>query len=138
VNAKPGKHFFQQRQRNRLYEAVVKIVEDAARLDGVRKKDIADRINSNPSQVSRWLSGPSNWTIDSISDVLWAVGGELDFNFVRFANRAKQNRSHPVNDIDIVGGIPPVGSVANPTNRMVLHSTRVTATSNAVVSVTLE
>lgn len=95
----PGRHYFQQRQRNRLYEAVIKVVEDAARLDGVRRKDIAEKIGSNPSQISRWLSGPSNWTIDSISDVLWAAGGELNFDFVRFVDQAQQNRSHSINDI---------------------------------------
>ncbi len=138
MNAGPGKYFFQQRQRNRLYEAVVKAVEDAARLDGVRKKDIADEIGSNPSQISRWLSGPSNWTIDSISDVLWAIGGEFDFNFVRFIDRARQNRSHPANDINLASGASLVTPVANPANRMVTHNASVTTTSNAVVSVTRE
>ena len=95
----PGKHYFKQRQRNRLYETVINVVEEAAQVDGVRRKDIADKIGINPSQVSRWLAGPSNWNIDSISDVLWAAGGELDYAFVRFVDRAKQNRSHPINDI---------------------------------------
>lgn len=116
----------------------MRIVEDAARLDGIRKKDIADRINSNPSQVSRWLSGPSNWTIDSVSDVLWAVGGELDFNFVCFADRAKQNRSHPINEIDIVNRASQVNTVVSTANRIIPHSTSITTSSSAVVSVTLE
>lgn len=118
MNSIPGKYYFQQRQRNRLYEAVVKIVEDAARLDGKKKKDLAEKIGISPSQISRWLSGPSNWTIDSISDVLWALGGELDFDFVRFADRAKSNRSHPINDV-AVGSYPQRNAATSTANYMI-------------------
>lgn len=131
----PGKHYFQQRQRNRLYEAVIKVVEDAARLEGVRRKDIADKIGVNSSQISRWLAGPSNWNIDSISDVLWAIGGELNFDFVRFVDQAQQNRSHPINDITYEQSKATVVPSVPVANQVVALSTGTSASNLPKVSI---
>jgi hypothetical protein len=98
VSQHVSKSYFQQRQRNRLYEAVIKAVENAGKR-GVKKKDIALKIQTTPSQVSHFLSGPANWTIDSVSDVLFAIDAELDFKVVEFNDRVKDNRYHPVNDV---------------------------------------
>ena len=116
----PGKAYFQQRQRNRLYDTIIRVVEDAARLDGIRKRDLAEKMGTSPSQISRWLSGPSNWTIDSISDVLWSVGGELNFNFVRFQDQPQGNSSHPTNALTVLTSSHPI-SAPSTTNRMLGH-----------------
>ncbi len=94
-----SKAYFQQRQRNRLYEIVVRAVERAA-ARGIRKRDIALKIGTSPSQISHFLSGPANWTIDSVSDVLFAIDAELDLNVVRFSDRQRSgNRYHILNDV---------------------------------------
>ena len=96
MNDLPSKYFFRQRMKNRLYEAVIAAVEDAARTNGMRKKDIAQKLGVHPSQVTRWLSGPANWEVDTISDLLFAVGADLDFDAVLFADRdAAAHRSSP-------------------------------------------
>jgi len=74
------KFFFRQRQRNRLYDQVVGAIEDA----GVRREDIAEKLGINPSQVSRWLSGPASWEQDTISDLLFAIDAELEFRVVPY------------------------------------------------------
>lgn len=99
MSALPGKAYFQQRQRNRLYETVVHAIEDAADRTGIRKKDIAEKAGVSPPQLSRWLAGPANWTIDSISDVLYALGMELKFEPKSFSEIAKGNRSHDFNQL---------------------------------------
>lgn len=134
----PGKHYFEQRQRNRLYETVIQAVEDAARLDGVRRKDIAEAVGSSPSQISRWLSGPSNWTIDNVTDVLWAIGGELDYNFFRFVDRVQENRSHPINDIDLEKSAPVLTLEDASVNRMIVPDALTKANNNVKVSITRE
>jgi hypothetical protein len=98
MNEEPRKYFFRQRQRNRLYDVVISTLED----DGSRRRDIADRLGVNKSQVSRWLSGPANWEIDTVSDLLFSVGRELDFQPVSFADRSKviSNRFHPASEPD--------------------------------------
>ena len=99
MNDEPTKSYFRQRQQNRLYDIVIGAIQEAARRDKVRKKDIASKLGIPPSQVTRLLSGPANWTIDTVSDLLFAIDAELDFDVVRFRDRVKENRSHPVGQI---------------------------------------
>jgi transcriptional regulator with XRE-family HTH domain len=97
MNDEPTKYFFRQRQRNRLYDAVISAVEEA----GIRRSDIANKLGINRSQVSRWLAGPANWEIDTISDILFSADSELDFKVIMLRDRAKtqRNRFHPAGEV---------------------------------------
>lgn len=92
------KYFFRQRQQNRLYDTVIHTIEEAAEREHLRRLDIAERLGIPPSQVTRLLSGPANWTSDTISDLLFAVGAELDFEAVYFRDRVRGNRFHPAGE----------------------------------------
>ena len=105
MNENPTKAYFRQRNKNRLYDAVVHAIEKSAAVNGTRRKDIAETLGVPPSQVTRLLSGPSNWESDTTSDLLFAIGAELDYNVVFFQDRAKSNVFHPE-------GEPPPGPTA--------------------------
>jgi hypothetical protein len=92
------KFYYRQRARNKVWEAVIKALDRASDLHGIKRKDIAHFLEVPPSQVSRWLSGPSNWGIDTISDLLLAAGAEMDFKPARFEERVAQNEYHPLNE----------------------------------------
>jgi DNA-binding phage protein len=67
--------YFRERQSNRVYEAVFKAFVNA----GIMKADLARKLKRKPEQITRWLSGPGNWTLDTVSDLLLALGSEMAF-----------------------------------------------------------
>ncbi len=89
--------YFEQRFRNRIYEAVIKAVEEAAHSNKWKRKDLAVRMGKKPSQVTKWLAGPGNWTLDTVSDLLFAIDAELDFFVTLFAKKTKSNEFHDLN-----------------------------------------
>ena len=82
---------FAKRNRNIVYEAVVKAVESGARARGMTRKDIAIKLGKKAPQISNWLKGPSNWTLDTISDLLYAVDATMDYGVIFNKDRLKSN-----------------------------------------------
>jgi transposase-like protein len=71
--------YFRARLRNRIYDLVVSEFARQQEMTGATKADLARRIGRDPAQLTRWLSSPSNWTLDTISDLMTAMGTEPQF-----------------------------------------------------------
>ena len=95
MNYPYGMAVFAGRNRERAYEAVIRALEKAAAETGITRKQIADEMGRKPPQVSAMLSGPSNWTLDTVSDLLRAVGATMDYQVVFDVDRVKANEFHP-------------------------------------------
>ena len=90
------KFYYRQRNKNRVFEKIVTAFAAEAERSGTTKKQIAERLKTDPAQITRWLSAPGNLTLDSISDLLLAVDSEMDYYVEQFVNRPTPNYSHPL------------------------------------------
>jgi hypothetical protein len=90
------KAYFQRRQKNRAYEAVFKRFTQLAGDDELTRAQIARRLKKRPEQITRLLSGPGNWELDTISDLLLAMDAELDFRVAPLDERPTPNYAHPL------------------------------------------
>lgn len=85
--------YYQQRLRNRAFEAVLAYFEQRAVQEGLTKKELARRLGKDPSQITRWFSGPGNWTLDTVSDLLLAMGAEPELAISTFESMLQDGQS---------------------------------------------
>jgi transcriptional regulator with XRE-family HTH domain len=90
--------YFRERNRNRVYAAVTGVFLRLVEKESLTKREIAFRLGKEPSQITRWLSGPSNWTLDTISDLLLAMGAELEHSAVLMSEKSAPSIRHPLMD----------------------------------------
>jgi hypothetical protein len=88
--------YYRQRQKNRVFTELVRFFADEAERRQITKKDLAEALAKDPAQITRWLSAPSNFELDTLSDILLALGAEMDHRIVRFSDRANANYAHPL------------------------------------------
>jgi hypothetical protein len=88
--------YYRRRQQNRLFAQIASFFAEEAANGRITRKEIADKLSKNPSQITRWFSGPSNFEMDTLSDILLTMGAELDHRIVKFSDRSKPNFSHPL------------------------------------------
>jgi len=63
--------YLRARFRHRVYTLIIGLFKKSA----LSQADLARRLGYDPAQLSRLLSGPGNLTLDTISDILFAIGG---------------------------------------------------------------
>jgi transcriptional regulator with XRE-family HTH domain len=88
--------YYRQRTKNRVFEALTSFFADEAERRGISKKEIAESLRRDPAQISRWLSSPSNLTLDTISDLLLSLEAEMDYSVAKFHDRSIPNEMHPL------------------------------------------
>jgi transcriptional regulator with XRE-family HTH domain len=88
--------YYRQRMKNRIFTAIASFFATEAECHRITKREIANRLGCDPAQITRWLSAPSNMTLDTISDLLVALKAEADVQIVSFEAKAKPNYVHPL------------------------------------------
>jgi len=63
-------------------------IDDALKAKGMRKGDLAKALDKSPSEITKWLSGTHNFTVET----LWEIGDVLDINLINI----KEQRKDPV------------------------------------------
>lgn len=52
-------------------------IEDYMKAKGWNKSQFAEQVGKNPSEITRWLSGTQNFTIDVLTEIAYTLGAEL-------------------------------------------------------------
>jgi hypothetical protein len=65
--------YVRARNRQRAYNLVIGELKKS----GITQADLARRLGKAPEVVSRLLSRPRNWELDTFSDLLFAISGAV-------------------------------------------------------------
>jgi hypothetical protein len=63
--------YLQTRNRMRAFTVVQREFERC----GITQTDLAERMGKGPDRICRLLGAPGNWTLDTVSDLLFAMSG---------------------------------------------------------------
>src|ERR1700730_11052671 len=90
--------YFRERLRNRIHQFILREFM-ARQQEGMTQADVARVLDGRPEEINRWLGGPGNWELDSISDLMLAISkSELDFKAEHLEGRAARNYRMPQSD----------------------------------------
>jgi len=85
--------------RNRAHICVLNIFASEQKERGLTKAQIARKLNKRPEVVSRELTAPGNWTLDTYANYLIAMGYLPTFSAQDIRNpQPMPNRVHPLAD----------------------------------------
>jgi DNA-binding phage protein len=73
--------YFRAKLQDDLYSLIVRELLNLK--DKLTRTEIARRIQKRPEQITRWLSSPGNWTLETVSDLCLAMDAELHFSLTR-------------------------------------------------------
>lgn len=55
----------------------------------------------DPAQITRWLKGPGNWTLDTVSDIMRALRADLRVSFIFYEdNRPNFEHELALSDVE--------------------------------------
>lgn len=84
--------YMQTRNRMRAFDAV----HAELKKSGISKAELADRTGKGADRIAHLLGAPGNWTLDTISDLLFAISGaEIDYQISYPLDKTPRNQSHP-------------------------------------------
>ena len=84
--------YMSARAKRRAYDLVIKTFKKS----GLSKAELARRLGKGNDRVSRMLGGPGNWTIATVSDLLFAINSSEPQWDVSFPlERARRNDTRP-------------------------------------------
>jgi hypothetical protein len=70
--------YFRTRLAGRVHQVLLKVFGKLEREQNLTRRELAKRIHRKPEQITRWLSYPSNLTLDTASDLFIGLGYEIE------------------------------------------------------------
>lgn len=84
-------HYWRARAKREAYDLVISEFKKS----GITKTELARRMGKTLPEISRMLGGPANWTIATVSDLLFAIAGGLPKWSMIIPERSKRNDTQP-------------------------------------------
>lgn len=104
--------YFRARNKYRVFNLVIKEFKKS----GITQADLARRLAMDAGQLSRYLSAPGNWTLDRLSDFLFAISGaEANYRIGYPLEQPLRNYAEP-------SWLPETIAAAKSNNSVDLHS----------------
>ena len=84
--------YLQTRNRLRLFS----LVNEEFQKSGLSQADLAARLGKGTDRICKLLGAPGNWTLDTASDLIFAItGGTLKYMVSHPLDKAKRNDTRP-------------------------------------------
>lgn len=83
-------NYFRERFRGQVNDELVEALEE----NGMKKADVARKLDRRPEQITRWLSAPCNLEMDSLSDIALALGLVPTIRLIKIGDERSNNDLH--------------------------------------------
>ena len=90
--------YYNRRLQNAVFNEIVRAFAQEIKAGRISRAALAKQIVKEPAQITRWLSGPANRTLDTISLILLGMNAEMDVKVVFFRDISEPNYAHPLVD----------------------------------------
>lgn len=89
------KAYFRAQTKRHVHGVVLEKFSEYATDDRRARARLAERLGVDRSQITRWLSSPGNWTLDTLSDLLLAMGCKATLVANEIGDVQQGNYVHP-------------------------------------------
>ncbi len=86
--------YFRHRIKNMAFQSLMAKFVERAESDGFTKALIATRLGKDRAQITRLFAGPTNWTLDTLSDLALALDLEPEVTFESLREDPRHNFCH--------------------------------------------
>lgn len=84
--------YVEARNKNRINSDLLDLFDES----GISKADLARMLHRKPEQVTRWLGSPGNLTVDTISDLTFALTGNfIKIDMLDELSKSRSNHQNP-------------------------------------------
>ena len=87
--------YFHAMSQDEAHGAILGLFQSLAEEGHVTRAFIARRLNKSPEQVTRWLSAPGNWTLDTYTNLALAMGHKPTPGTQAIRGLRQSNDHHP-------------------------------------------
>ena len=87
--------YFKAMAQSEAHERILSLFLRMAKEKGINRAFLARKLRKKPEQITRWLSAPGNWTLDTYSILAAALGHKASLDTQSLDSLRNTNECHP-------------------------------------------